>query len=477
MVENTKEIPLALIGLNSVQPEQSTEQHQNTPKPAPILLDSKTIKARAASYSFDCIHLIKTYGLASATRFAVEKGISEPKGSPKSKGEKLKCVRWWSRKLRNANQIDAEEYQRSHGYVGKQVKHYASEVTVKAYRAAKEQSEINLKKAKVINKTTGEVFSLWDIHQSTVSNPEIRRAELMVRIKGTEELAKEAGYSSVFLTITAPSKFHASSKKWNSSTVKEAQKHLTDLWENCRKEFNRFGINPFGVRVSEPHKDGTPHWHLLAWCKPDQETKLLEIVEREAFKVDGSEAGASEHRFKVERIDENKGSAVSYIAKYISKNVDGHGLESDEVTNAERVRAWASLYGIRQFQFFGLAGVGEWRMLRKMPKQDNQELENVRLAAIEGDYAAYLRFQGGLGTTTRTQRLKLIVCDAGLNAYYEPVTKVCGIALDGEEIELDRDEWVIDFQSEGGAETPWSPLNNYQYTADQIMDIEHSFVF
>lgn len=56
-------------------------------------------------------------------------------------------------------------------------------------------------------------------------------------------------------------------------------------------------VDYFGFRVAEPHHDGTPHWHILVFVKPEQREDLRETFSFYALQVDGDETGAQKYRF------------------------------------------------------------------------------------------------------------------------------------------------------------------------------------
>jgi hypothetical protein len=93
---------------------------------------------------------------------------------------------------------------------------------------------------------------------------------------------------------------------------------------------------------------------------------LTALLRKFAIREDREELGNNTGpRFKSELINPRKGTPTSYIAKYISKNIDGRGLakEISKETgkslrdSAEHVSAWASLHRVQQFRFFGIPGV------------------------------------------------------------------------------------------------------------------------
>ncbi len=208
--------------------------------------------------------------------------------------------------------------------------------------------------------------------------------------------------------------------------MKDANDYLNGQWQKARAQFDRENITVYGIRVVEPHHDGTPHWHLMLFMPPHQSARVTEILHQYALEQDTNERGAAKNRFKAEKITSDKGSAQAYIAKYICKNIDGEFLDTDTYGNdakvsAIKITAWASLYNIRQFQFFGLPSVSLWRQLRKINHTiDDIELNKLRQAADASDWLAYLLMMGGTNIR-KSERPFAIEYEKQLKELYEHV--------------------------------------------------------
>src|SRR5690606_32112248 len=133
--------------------------------------------------------------------------------------------------------------------------------------------------------------------------------------------------------------------KYKGATPRDAQNWLNKTWQLIRAELDRQEIRCYGFRVVEPHSDGTPHWHQLLFFSAETIEQVKTIFKEYSLRTDADEKGAARYRLKIVDIDKGKGSAAGYIAKYISKSVDGDSIDSDLYGNdakvaAERICAW-----------------------------------------------------------------------------------------------------------------------------------------
>ncbi|MCP0722990.1 replication endonuclease, partial [Salmonella enterica subsp. enterica serovar Montevideo] len=323
---------------------------------------------------------------------------------------------WWRGRLRRIAAAWREHLQITVGNVSKKKHAYASKNCVTDWREQKRRTREFLKGLDLEDED-GNRISLIEKFDGSVANPAIRRCELMTRIRGFENICNELGYVGEFYTLTAPSKYHATTKagyrnsKWNGASPSDTQSYLTGLWARIRAKLHREEIRIFGIRVAEPHHDGTPHWHMLMFMLPEDVERVRLIIRDYAWEEDRHELRsdkAKKARFHAEAIDPEKGSATGYVAKYISKNIDGYALdgetddESGELLKetAPAVSAWAARWHIRQFQFIGGAPVTVYRELRRLADTETAHGLSIEFAAVHdaadaGDWAGYVNAQGG----------------------------------------------------------------------------------
>jgi len=343
---------------------------------------------------------------------------------------RLNCADWWTRQLWRAAVQDRERLGRERGEVcARRRQVYVTDDTV---RRMLNQDAAN---ARILAETEleahdGTIMTLADLASVSTANPAIRRGELMTRIKGCEEWADAAGWPGLFTTHTTPSRFHATlhtgatNPKWieaGKPTPKDGQAWLCKTWAKCRAAMARKGLQVFGVRVAEPHQDGTPHWHMLVWTGPGHREAVEEVMHDYWLRDEGDEPGAQDYRFKAKAMI--SGGAAGYVAKYISKGIDDAGAVGteghvDDAGNARvfidqgdmfgggaaRVRMWARAHAIRQFQAIGQPPVTVWRELRRVEQDAILRAPQVVLEcwdAVNRDgekkasWAKFLTKQGG----------------------------------------------------------------------------------
>ncbi|EGB9207093.1 replication endonuclease [Salmonella enterica] len=337
---------------------------------------------------------------------------------------KMLSVRFWSRHFRTFTRRWREHLYIVVGDVRRQRSVICSPQWVQHWLASRKRGREIMAETDLEDEETGETLPLLSAVDASVSNNEKRRAEMLTRVKGLEELAaldhmsQDSDYVALFFTWTAPQQYHAwletgrRNRKWNGASPRETQRYFTRTFKNFSTALTRRAIHIFGMHVTESHHDGTPHWHGILFVRREQEATLRDVFEGYA-----NAENCSAHRpgkppeqsqLMIKPVDKRMGSLTAYITKHICRNLEGcaPGGRDKETGRpwtelARHSAAWASLWGIKQFQFTGGPPVSVWRELRKLSDQKQADsvspaFGELHHAARAGDWAEYTRLQGGL---------------------------------------------------------------------------------
>jgi len=388
--------------------------------------------------------------------------------------------RWWRRKLRAVVLRMMEGAAILAGMVHIRAGVYASNEAVIRRGWAARRNAAALERATAINEA-GQEYRLDELAALGVSNPDVRRSELMVRVRGVEDYAQAHGMDAAFVTWTCPSAYHARlspsgaiNPAAGGKTPKEAQAYLSGQWAKARAKLARAGIEVMGLRVAEPHHDGTPHWHLAVFFRPADGQVVRQVMRDYALQIAGDEPGAARYRFEWKPVDKARGSVTGYMLAYVTKNIDGAGMAVDTesgagaVEGAERAIAWARTWGIRQFQFFGVPGVGPWRELRRIKELGPKQLDFFDAwvaSGIAGDGEAKPDFCGYMQAV---EKRPIAVIKEFRESVYpgEYNHAVIGIECGAARVITRVHTWEIRWGSGVAVAVPWTRVNNC--TADRL---------
>lgn len=209
---------------------------------------------------------------------------------------RLLCADWWYRKLWQMRCEWREEQLRAVCLVNKKASLYISYVAVIHKREQRRKSLEFFQSHELVN-ADGDTLDMEDLVNASSSNPGHRRNEMMACVKGLELIAEMRGDCAVFYTITSPSRFHATlnngrpNPKWTSETVRQSSDYLVENFAAFRKAMHKAGLRWYGVRVAEPHHDGTVHWHMLCFMRKKDRRTLTALLRKFAIREDRAELG------------------------------------------------------------------------------------------------------------------------------------------------------------------------------------------
>jgi len=267
----------------------------------------------------------------------------------------------------------------------------------------------------------GNLLCLADV----ANTAESRWAWLMACANGMQAEMAAAGMTWSMLTLTAPGHMHPTPTKrdksgnlaWETKGRPDAlatQEYIKTGWARMRADLYAQDIFLVGFRCAEPHKDGTPHWHVLVWHRPGERKAILDAMDAQfkdqIWRIDRKTGKRKENKKRLVAGDDEKGSAVGYLIKYLTKHTGvAHGDDTKKKRKlqaiAERVDAWRSAWGIRSFQPFGLpkAARSTWNQLGRLKSRfEDGKLEKPAGAAGElldavfaGNFGRFCNLLGG----------------------------------------------------------------------------------
>lgn len=274
--------------------------------------------------------------------------------------------KWLRRRLRFAIRQAQESTHLLFGEIGASGDAYASDWTTQN-RQNQVDTQLRWMQCTTVNNTENgeESFKLSDIAR----NAKMKLAEALAITHALEKIGKERDYSMQFITLTLPSEYHPNpqygNNSWDGHNPSDGQKWINKRWARVRASMKKKGIGNLYVRTTEPHKDSSPHWHVMIWSDDSEETKRLIFKH---FRHSDDAVKIKDLSYK-EDGDEEKASATSYILKYIVKTLPGDDSikQFGDTKETGRIDAWRATYGIRALQYGGLprGAVTAWRESRR----------------------------------------------------------------------------------------------------------------
>lgn len=197
----------------------------------------------------------------------------------------------------------------------------------------------------------------------------------------------------LFITLTLKPELHPNPTSKNSKNSYEGMApHLSAKtqkadWNKVRALLRKKGILPedryYGVIVSESHKDGCQHLHLIFFYFVNDYNTIRSCF----FQVFPNLNDSQKDKKCSFKRNDGSAKASSYVFKYITKatsnfdpKTDIFNLQTEQEKGCLINSAFRSFNGIRGIQYFGIANcLTKWRFLsRNIKRLDiNQRLEEI----------------------------------------------------------------------------------------------------
>lgn len=241
--------------------------------------------------------------------------------------------------------------------------------------------------------------------------------------KAACDRAFDQGHLSVLITLGLDARYGHSF----ADGYKALQKMLDSLLENL-SHFGERGVDFYGARCVEVHKDGCPHFHVILYINrsllPRLKAKLADVHHIQSQAMGTHFDLCSDKILQVRYPKERKlyGEAVSYLFK---NSYSGRDKDSKRFERSIRQKAVISIYGKHQYELIGMNGIAS--ILREAPKhlRLGEMSSALGLKCIEDRYKNWMTIIQGLISGGRN-RFKVIRSEME-NRYGERVKRITDV--------------------------------------------------
>lgn len=201
----------------------------------------------------------------------------------------------------------------------------------------------------IYDKMSNNPIPLSTITFSANVNPKRYYSEIQNRINTLVLEATNKNLQPIFMTLTLPSAYHKMkydkkskklipNPKYNYVTPKDAVKELTKMFAKLRHDRSLKELSKderIYYRVNEPHKDGTPHTHILLYVPKSTISRIVKAFQR-LFNTIAND------------IQTDINNPTAYIMKYINKTLPLS--KQDNLSEKDKyLNAWYSRNRIIRF--------------------------------------------------------------------------------------------------------------------------------
>ena len=299
----------------------------------------------------------------------------------------------WERKITKAINQNHQQLARYLNFVGEYGANFVTDSAIDTHKKGLKKKQDFADSNVILNKNTNEYFPIPSVSKQQYQ----KYSELLCFVNGLHEYAFNKNLSAVFVTITAPSKFHTNPNKIKTTALRtpaETKQTLLDGWQSYTNRVRQWKSKSFTFRVFDSHEDGTPHLHALLYFP----TSMAARHKKALLKVYGLKTLINTKRIEWDDIKYSDNYPLRYTVDKVKPILTSNNKLLDSSNDLVRLASFLSAWGIQGHSFTGMPAITKelWKELRSkkyqivLPLKLPYELEQLIEMAENNRFADFL---------------------------------------------------------------------------------------